>query len=29
LIERLKELGYKEDETSNVEALKSEFKEEQ
>ncbi|MDD2640124.1 MAG: M48 family metallopeptidase [Arcobacteraceae bacterium] len=29
LVERLKELGYKEDETSNVEALKSEFKEEQ
>ncbi len=29
LVERLKELGYKEDDTSNVEALKSEFKEEQ
>lgn len=29
LVERLKELGYKEDETSNMEALKSEFKEEQ
>lgn len=29
LVERLKELGYKEDDTSNIEALKSEFKEEQ
>ncbi|MFA7084618.1 MAG: M48 family metallopeptidase [Arcobacteraceae bacterium] len=29
LVERLKELGYKEDDTTNTEALKSEFKEEQ
>jgi STE24 endopeptidase len=29
LVERLKELGYKEDETSNTEALKSDFKEQE
>ena len=29
LVERLKELGYKEDETTNIEALKSDFKEQE